>query len=867
MSPTTPPCIVKDMNFFANKDYRNHPPTLHKYRNRFDEAELCYLYWDVELINLNYKKNNENLTLQCRCKALSSGKTVVSADRDVQLFPHESIVTVNHGWGNPQPGFWKADQYLWEVLINDHVAFSKTIIVDKLGLVTTTDNPYFSVRDTRLFAATGNAGEWIKPHRYLTQFNAAKTEMVGIELTFERKFAESKTLEFVVTVLDPATARVFFYSRSEQHCASAALPASGTACFRHGGAKGTYWTKGNYQFYISFMDVTVSSGQFTVGDEEIAGMVLPLNKAALKVHASSDKQHEQHVEEALAELDALVGMVSVKKAIRENIDYLKFNKLRMDKGFADDSQLGLHSIFTGNPGTGKTTVVRLLGKIYKAMGLLSKGHVVEAGRADIIGEFIGQTAPKTKALIEKARGGILFIDEVYTLIRKESVNDFGPEAVEIIMKEMSDGPGDIAIIGAGYPAETLDFINSNPGLKSRFSQRFHFDDYMPDELMEIANLALQKEEATLSSEAAQELREVLSDLYRSRDRSFGNARMVYGIIDQAKKHMGIRLLQQSGAENLSLETMSLIALQDLQKVFETENKKRLHINIDDYELNEALTELNTMVGLQQLKQEVNNKISLVRYYLESGRDVLNRFSLHAVLTGNPGTGKTTLARILGRIYKALGLLERGHVVEVDRQNLVAGYVGQTAIKTAEAINSAMGGVLFIDEAYALVGGKGSKHDFGSEAIETLLKMMEDNRGKFAVIAAGYPDNMEEFVHSNPGLQSRFDVTYHLPDYSFEELYEIAQRLLTQNDLALDDEAAQHLSTYLQKAYQERDKFFGNARFVRQTVEAIVTRQHLRMASIPREQRTPQLMEQVVLSDVQQLPVRESGRRQRIGFKL
>ena len=138
------------------------------------------------------------------------------------------------------------------------------------------------------------------------------------------------------------------------------------------------------------------------------------------------------MEEAHAALDKLVGMASVKMSIKENIEYLKFNKLRIEKGFADDGQIGLHSVFTGNPGTGKTTVVRLLGKIYNAMGLLTKGHVVEATRADLIGEFIGHTAPKVKAMIEKARGGILFLDEVYALSRGDDTRDFGAEAIEIM---------------------------------------------------------------------------------------------------------------------------------------------------------------------------------------------------------------------------------------------------------------------------------------------------------------------------------------------------------------------------------------------------------------------------------------------------
>ena len=236
--------------------------------------------------------------------------------------------------------------------------------------------------------------------------------------------------------------------------------------------------------------------------------------------------------------------------------------------------------------------------------------------------------------------------------------------------------------------------------------------------------------------------------------------------------------------------------------------------------------------MQNVKREINELVKLIRFYIETHKDFLGKFSLHQVFTGNPGTGKTTVARIVAKIYKALGLLERGHLVEVDRETLIAGLIGQTATKTGEKITEAMGGVLFIDEAYALIQ-KQAYTDFGNEAIQIILKRMEDFRGQFAVIAAGYTENMQEFIESNPGLKSRFDKTIHFEDYDADELFEIAVAILKKENLRLDEKAAAHVYNFLQYIYQVKDEHFGNARVVRQLMEDVIRRQNLRIGLFSR----------------------------------
>ena len=201
--------------------------------------------------------------------------------------------------------------------------------------------------------------------------------------------------------------------------------------------------------------------------------------------------------------------------------------------------------------------------------------------------------------------------------------------------------------------------------------------------------------------------------------------------------------------------------------------------------------------------------------------------MHLVFSGNPGTGKTTVARILAEVYHELGVLSRGHLVEVDRAGLVAGYVGQTAIKTQEKIDEARGGILFIDEAYTLAK---DGQDFGQEAIDTLLKAMEDNRGDLIVIVAGYSDRMEDFLNSNPGLRSRFNKFVEFKDYNPNELYEIFQSLCEQNGFAYDDASEQYLRDFFGKLYENREENFANGRTVRNFFENVMSRQADRIAT-------------------------------------
>ncbi|MDR1284773.1 MAG: AAA family ATPase [Campylobacteraceae bacterium] len=509
-------------------------------------------------------------------------------------------------------------------------------------------------------------------------------------------------------------------------------------------------------------------------------------------------------------LSNIIGLENVKDFVRTQYKLLIAQKKRQNIGMAVDVTQSLNMIFTGNPGTGKTTIARIVAKMFKDMGLLKSGHLVETDKGGLVSGYVGQTAKKTEDVFKSALGGVLFIDEAYSL---SDTDGFGKEAINTLVKLIEDFRGEIVVILAGYKQEMKDFLKSNSGLLSRFPLNIEFLDYTPEELYKIAVSMIKAKGFILDGNCEHILFEQIVSLHRQSNAHSGNGRMIRNYLENIIRSQSTRI----ASEDVSDDKMNLIIDSDIiQKT--SQNAA--------YDLE---NEFSHIVGLDEVKnyiRSLNAKLRLEKERKKMGLPTNSFGTLHMIFKGNPGTGKTMMARTVANVLHNMGVIKTSKLIETDRSGLVAGYVGQTAIKTKEVIWEAMDGVLFIDEAYSLASG--GENDFGKEAIDTLVKMMDDNRDRLVVILAGYSNDMDRFLSINAGLKSRFPNIIEFKDYNIDELLQIAMSLYNAKSYFLDDKALDKLKTILMEA--KNGLRFGNGRYVRNIFEKSINNQAFRLST-------------------------------------
>jgi SpoVK/Ycf46/Vps4 family AAA+-type ATPase len=594
-------------------------------------------------------------------------------------------------------------------------------------------------------------------------------------------------------------------------------------------------------------------------------------------------------DEVLDELDQMIGLSSVKEEVNKLLAGIEVERKRREQGLPV-AKVNRHMVFTGPSGVGKTEVARALGEIYRSLKVLRKGHVVEVQRADLVAGYIGQTAIKTLDKCKEALDGILFVDEAYALAGEGK--DFGHEAIAVLLKFMEDNRDRIMVIAAGYPNEMRRFIATNPGLASRFNRTIEFPAYEPKELAAILRLMARRQRAGLPDELEQSLVPWIETQWRSE--GWGNAREMRNLLDKASEAQSLRVAVDPTADISKIEMVDFESIgvnlvrthvpppapPPLPTIptpppvvvehslapsspdhLAPRPTRRLKVEATippERTLDQALDHLEEMVGLEPVKEEVNKLMSgleVERLRREQGL-VIAPISRHMVFTGPPGVGKTEVARALGEIYRSLNVLRKGHLVETDRSGLVAGYIGQTAPKTLDKCREALDGVLFIDEAYSLAR---PGQDFGQEAIDTLLKFMEDNRDRIVVIVAGYPNEMQRFINSNPGLSSRFTKTIEFPPYAANELAAVLRVMAKRQNFILPDDLESSLDPWMKVGM--RNKSWGHAREMRTLLERAREAQATRIARDPSAD-----VRQLAMADID-AAIKISGYRETVPEKI
>lgn len=546
-------------------------------------------------------------------------------------------------------------------------------------------------------------------------------------------------------------------------------------------------------------------------------------------------------ENSYEKLCGLVGLKSVKQQIDRVIALDIVEKERKKRIGKDYETASMHMVFSGNPGTAKTTVAKLFADIAREKGILKSGSFVCTSGTEL------NISDAVIAAFQKAEGGVLFIDEAYDLKLQSPI--------ATLIQKMEENRSSVIVIFAGYTDSMNDFLKNNDGLKSRIPYFIDFPDYSTDELCEIFKNMVSERGFEIEDKALKKAREVF-DKARLLD-NFGNGRYVRNFLEGAMQNQSLRLVRNGrDVENIRKKEFFLIREADIEA-------QEKGVNVDK-KCGSAQEELDNMIGLKSVKEVMRKIIAYAKMKKMCTDNGITKGNpaLHMVFSGNPGTAKTTVARLLARILKDERILASGKFVEVGRADLVGQFVGHTAPLVKQRFKEAQGGILFIDEAYSLCDSY--KSSYGDEAINTIVQEMENHRDDVIVIFAGYTEQMKAFVERNPGMNSRIKFNIEFDDYTADELCEITKLMLDNKQMSITNSAMEKLKGIYENA--RKDKSFGNGRFVRKMIEDAEMNLAERMLKVDETKLTAEMITTIEEADITEPKVEDKTAETRhIGF--
>ena len=593
---------------------------------------------------------------------------------------------------------------------------------------------------------------------------------------------------------------------------------------------------GNGRFVNSLMDQIVSENManrvasFNNPTTEQLQTILPEDIPSLKKTETSS---------GMANLDEMVGLSNLKLSIESHMNFVKLTNMRMQAGLGGEMP-PLHMIFTGNPGTGKTTVAAFMGEIYASMGILSQGNVVSVERSDLVGSHIGETELKVRSILNRAKGNILFIDEAYQLYSEGSKNDYGKIAMESLLTTLSREHIDMIVILAGYPKEMEELMTMNSGIRSRFPYTFHFEDYSIEELVSIAVQTVRKQNYEFTPEALERLTALTKAEVAKKDDSFGNARFVKRLIStRILTAMADRIAKMG--HKPSKEDLRTITVEDIP--LDTEIAERLQNGgFSEKEIGAALAELDAMIGMDKVKNAIHNFVDIARYRNECGEKLCGKGLLKWSFAGNTGTGKSSIASILAKLLKAMGMLNSSEVVEVKGEEIF----NVSEYQCNEVLNNAMKkaryGMLFID-------GDAPEFRNGGYYLTTeqlkikISSLTAQNGGVGAIVIAENTSPNQTIATSlaKNGIYD-FDHTIIFDDYTPDELFKILCSCLNHHQIRFTQEAEVIIRKFISDLRSNRDNAFANARTMKHLSRTI------RDAVLLRMSREGDTNERIVKSD-------------------
>lgn len=603
-----------------------------------------------------------------------------------------------------------------------------------------------------------------------------------------------------------------------------------------------FWKCGEVRIEIFLANQQIIKHYFQIGTQEVINFLDENEQPdsySNKQNTQQPKKLEQlqktnsdnnSIKSLFEEFDNLVGLHNLKQSLRDFISYLEFVKERKAKGIETNENISANCIFLGNPGTGKTTVARILGRFFKAIGLLKNGHVVEVDRASLIGEYIGETAQKTEKVINQALGGILFIDEAYSLKRDKNSNDFGQEAIDIILKRMEDYKDKFFVIAAGYPELMEKFINSNPGLKSRFTHHFYFDDYNSSELAEIFKIFSEKEKYSFNEDAEKFLIEKLDSLIDNTDGSFGNARFVRNLFSETKIELSKRyhLLEDEEKDFYSLNT---ILISDIQSAWLNINNRNNSVVKSNEKIDRYVNEINNLVGLSSVKTTFNRIIASIKVdKLKSEKSISSvHKTYNSIFIAEPGSGTSTVARLFAKSLFASNKLSKGQLIEID-SSLFSGLSKLDAYLTMdELFKKLSGNVILVNDVTASL--QCLKH-FSDSLLQYFLKKLYLMNDEVTAILSGTREEIEIIIESFPVLESQFPNKFEFEPYTNRQLLEIALSICQKKNYQLDEGAWQQLLELIDEMRQGKNRNFYNARSIKELLNRAISIQEDRILSMP-----------------------------------